>query len=73
MAALYEELLAALSPGVRLPDALLVNDLERGGGVALSLGRGDALEALRAAGAEHAIVSGSGPTVVGIWWGSGAA
>ena len=32
---------------------------------------GDALEAVRAAGAEQAMVSGSGPTVVGIWWGLG--
>jgi homoserine kinase len=33
---------------------------------------GEALAAVREAGAEHTLVSGSGPTIVGIWWGSGA-
>lgn len=67
----YAELLAALAPGSQLPDHLLVNDLQP---AALSLcpSCADALDALRAEGAEHAIVSGSGPTVVGIWWGLGA-
>lgn len=65
------ELLAALAPAAGLPERLLVNDLE-----AAAVSRcpwcGEALEAMRAAGAEHAMVSGSGPTVVGIWWGLGA-
>ena len=62
---------AALAPGAGLPERLLVNDLEPAA-VSLCPWCGDALEAVRAAGAEHAIVSGSGPTVVGIWWGPGA-
>ena len=37
----------------------------------MPVGARDALAAVRAAGAEHAIVPGSGPTVVGIWWGDG--
>ena len=68
---LYEELVAALAPDPELPDRLLVNDLEPAA-VSLCPGCGDALDAMRAAGAEHAMVSGSGPTVVGIWWGLGA-
>ncbi len=67
----YEELVAALLPDARLSDRLLVNGLESAA-VSLCPWSGDALEALRAAGAEHAMVSGSGPTVVGIWWGLGA-
>jgi 4-diphosphocytidyl-2-C-methyl-D-erythritol kinase len=49
----------------------LVNDLEP---AALSLRPviGRALEAVRAAGAEHAMVSGSGPTVFGLFGGWGA-
>ena len=34
---------------------------------------GDALGALRGAGADHAIVCGSGPTAAGIYWGGHAA
>jgi 4-diphosphocytidyl-2-C-methyl-D-erythritol kinase len=69
--ALYGELVAALAPDVGLPARLLVNDLEAAA-VSLCPWCGEALEAMRAAGAEHALVSGSGPTVVGIWWGLGA-
>ena len=69
--ALYDELVAALAGETRLPDHLIVNDLEPAA-VSLCPWCGDALEAMRAAGAEHAMVSGSGPTVVGIWWGLGA-
>jgi 4-diphosphocytidyl-2-C-methyl-D-erythritol kinase len=49
----------------------LVNDLEP---AALSLRPeiGQALEALRDAGAEHAMVSGSGPTVFGLFFGADA-
>jgi 4-diphosphocytidyl-2-C-methyl-D-erythritol kinase len=68
---LYQELVGALAPAAALPSNLLVNDLEPAA-VSLCPWCGDALEALRAAGAEHAMVSGSGPTVVGIWWGLGA-
>lgn len=69
--ALYEDLVVALTPDALLTDNLLVNDLEPAA-VSLCPWCGDALEAMRAAGAEHAMVSGSGPTVVGIWWGLGA-
>jgi 4-diphosphocytidyl-2-C-methyl-D-erythritol kinase len=67
----YEELVAVLLPDGELNDRLLVNDLEPAA-VSLCPWSGEALDALRAAGAEHAMVSGSGPTVVGIWWGLGA-
>ena len=33
----------------------------------------EALEAVRGAGADHALVCGSGPTVAGLWWGGDAA
>jgi len=68
---LYDELVAALVPDGSLPDRLLVNDLEPAA-VSLCPWCGDALDALRAVGAQHAMVSGSGPTVVGIWWDLGA-
>jgi 4-diphosphocytidyl-2-C-methyl-D-erythritol kinase len=55
----------------RLPDRLIVNDLQDAA-LALCPACGEALAALRAGGAEHAMVSGSGPTVVGIWWGDQA-
>lgn len=71
LADLHAALVAALAPGARLPDALLVNDLQAAA-VSLCPWCGDALAAVREAGAEHALVSGSGPTVVGIWWGTGA-
>ncbi|MDE3132470.1 MAG: 4-(cytidine 5'-diphospho)-2-C-methyl-D-erythritol kinase [Acidobacteriota bacterium] len=68
---LYGELVATLAPDAGLPARLLVNDLEAAA-VSLCPWCGEALAAMRAAGAEHALVSGSGPTVVGIWWGLGA-
>jgi 4-diphosphocytidyl-2-C-methyl-D-erythritol kinase len=71
LAARYQDLLAALSRGVRPRDELIVNDLERAA-VSLCPSITAVLEDVLAAGAEHALVSGSGPTVVGIWWGSGA-
>lgn len=74
--ALYGALVAALTPGsgapATLPGELLVNDLQPAA-VSLCPSCAEVLEALRAAGAEHAMVSGSGPTVVGIWWGADAA
>lgn len=68
----YAELVEALAPGARLPPGLIVNDLQPAA-VSLCPWCGEALAAVRAAGADHALVSGSGPTVVGIWWGAGAA
>lgn len=68
---LYGELVSGLAAEPALASALIVNDLEPAA-VSLCPWCGDALEAVRAAGAEHAMVSGSGPTVVGIWWGLGA-
>jgi 4-diphosphocytidyl-2-C-methyl-D-erythritol kinase len=65
---LYGELVQALRPGERLAPGLIVNDLQPAA-VSLCPWCAEALEALRAAGAEHAMVSGSGPTVVGLWWG----
>ncbi len=67
----YAELVVALGTGGRLPDELVVNDLEPAA-ISLCPWSGVAIEAVRAAGADHALVSGSGPTVVGIWWGDGA-
>ena len=67
-----EELLQALGAGGPLPGELLVNELEP---AALSLRPevNDALNATRAAGADYALVSGSGPTVFGLIWGEDAA
>jgi len=55
-----------------LPLALAVNDLEPAAR-ALCPAIGAALEAARAAGADHAMVSGSGPTVFGMFAGPGGA
>lgn len=57
-----------LSAGSRPPADLLVNDLEP---AALSLAPSltASLAAMAAAGAEPAIVCGSGPTVIGVFWG----
>ena len=68
----HEELVAALRPGARIPCQLLVNDLAPAA-VSLCPPIAGALQAARAAGAEHAIVCGSGPTVAGLYWGAGAA
>lgn len=68
----YEQLVAALAPPPGLPEGTIVNDLERAA-VSLCPWCGGALQAVRMVGAEQALVSGSGPTVVGIWWGSGSA
>jgi 4-diphosphocytidyl-2-C-methyl-D-erythritol kinase len=69
---LYAALLGELRPNARLPDELVVNDLEP---AALSLcpAIGDTLEAVLATGADRALVCGSGPTVAGLYWGSDAA
>ena len=65
----YGRLAAALAAAESLPGELLVNDLQAAA-VSLCPWSGEALEAVLAAGAEHALVSGSGPTVVGLWWGA---
>lgn len=52
----------------RLPDALAVNDLQSAA-LALAPAIGDALAAARRAGADHSLVCGSGPTVIGLFWG----
>jgi 4-diphosphocytidyl-2-C-methyl-D-erythritol kinase len=64
------ERLLARSDGKLQPE-LLVNDLEP---AALSLcpDVASALEALREAGVDHALVCGSGPTVAGLCWGADA-
>jgi 4-diphosphocytidyl-2-C-methyl-D-erythritol kinase len=66
------DLRAALRSGKDLPADLLVNDLEPAA-ISLCPEIGVALSAVRAAGAEHAMVSGSGPTVFGLLTGSDAA
>jgi 4-diphosphocytidyl-2-C-methyl-D-erythritol kinase len=52
-----------------LPAELLVNDLEPAAR-SLCPSIDDALAATRDAGADHVLVSGSGPTVVGLFWGA---
>jgi 4-diphosphocytidyl-2-C-methyl-D-erythritol kinase len=63
-----EELASALAHGAALPAAteLLHNDLQRAA-VSLHGGIAEALRALGAAGARPALVSGSGPTVIGLF------
>ena len=50
----------------------IVNDLQPAT-LSLAPGLADTLDAVGDAGAEHALVCGSGPTVAGIFWGSDAA
>jgi len=69
--ALELELPRAFAPGSQPPRALVTNDLEPAA-VSLCPWCGTALEELAALGAEQAMVSGSGPTVFGLWWGAGA-
>lgn len=71
---LYAALVAALEPamgGARIPERLLVNDLQEAA-VSLCPEIAERLEALSSVGAEQVLVSGSGPTTVGIRWGEGA-
>ncbi|HLY49162.1 MAG TPA: hypothetical protein VKR21_08200 [Solirubrobacteraceae bacterium] len=65
------ELEASLEPGERLPNALLINDLEPATR-SLCPQIDDALLALRNAGADRVLVCGSGPTVAGLYWGADA-
>lgn len=66
-----ERLSGWLRHGARLPAELLVNDLEPAAR-SLCPAVGDALAALRGAGADVALVCGSGPTCAGLWWGDEA-
>jgi 4-diphosphocytidyl-2-C-methyl-D-erythritol kinase len=69
LAGLRSELEFALAgPGVMLGPRLLVNDLEPAS-LSLRPEIGAALEAALESGSESAIVCGSGPTVIGVFWG----
>ncbi len=68
LAAGHQRLLDALVSGGRLPAELVVNDLEPAA-ISLLPQVGDALRAVRDAGADEALVCGSGPTVAGLFWG----
>jgi 4-diphosphocytidyl-2-C-methyl-D-erythritol kinase len=74
LATLHAELRAALpaidTAPATLPETLLVNDLEPAA-VSLCPSIAAALADVRAAGADHAFVCGSGPTVAGLFWGNG--
>jgi len=71
LAQLARELREALAEGAALPPAeLLENDLQAAA-CALCPEIEPALALARAAGAEHALVSGSGPTVIGLFPGAG--
>jgi 4-diphosphocytidyl-2-C-methyl-D-erythritol kinase len=65
-AALQERRRAVEADGADLPDDLVVNDLEPAAR-ALCPAVDEALRAVRAAGADRALVCGSGPTVVGLF------
>ncbi len=64
----HAHLIAEVTPGARLSDELLVNDLGPAA-EALCPPVSAALEDAREAGADRTIVCGSGPTVVGVFWG----
>jgi 4-diphosphocytidyl-2-C-methyl-D-erythritol kinase len=67
-----EELERVLADGARLPGSLLVNDLEAAArSLCPRISHG--LEAARGAGADEVLVCGSGPTVIGVYWGEGGA
>lgn len=69
---LYASLVAAVGPGgAVIPAELLVNDLHEAA-VSLRPAIADLLDALASVGAERVMVSGSGPTAIGIRWGEGA-
>ncbi len=65
---LYERCVAALHDGARLPDELIVNDL-RAAAVSLCPAITAALRRRARRGADNVLVSGSGPTVAGLFWG----
>jgi 4-diphosphocytidyl-2-C-methyl-D-erythritol kinase len=64
-----EQVLAWLAAGGSPPPELLVNDLEPAARALCPL-IDRALDDLRSAGAEHVLVSGSGPTVFGVFAGA---
>jgi 4-diphosphocytidyl-2-C-methyl-D-erythritol kinase len=65
-------LAAAVASGGALPEEIAVNDLEPAT-VSLAPSVSGTLQAVRRAGADQALVCGSGPTVMGIFWGGDAA
>jgi 4-diphosphocytidyl-2-C-methyl-D-erythritol kinase len=67
----YRSVGRALKAGGRLPEELIVNDLEPAA-ISLCPSIAETLDAVRGTGAEQALVCGSGPTVVGLWWGEDA-
>lgn len=64
----HARLIAALTPGARLSDELMVNDLGPAA-EALCPPVTAALQDARGAGADRTLVCGSGPTVIGVFWG----
>lgn len=62
----------AFAAGVRPPDDALVNDLEPAA-TSLQPSIAATLARVRAAGADQALMCGSGPTVAGVFWGAEAA
>jgi 4-diphosphocytidyl-2-C-methyl-D-erythritol kinase len=68
LAALHSRLVSAIAAHRPVPESLIVNDLQP---AALSLRPQIAppLELAREVGADQAILCGSGPTVIGIFWG----
>lgn len=68
-----EQLISALGSGAAVPAAteLLHNDLQRAA-VSLCPEILQALDQAHEAGADHVLVSGSGPTVLGLYWRRGA-
>jgi 4-diphosphocytidyl-2-C-methyl-D-erythritol kinase len=72
LAARLAEIEQALVAGARPPGSLLVNDLEPAA-QSLCPQIEEALQAVRDAGVDQAMVCGSGPTVAGLCWGAEAA
>jgi 4-diphosphocytidyl-2-C-methyl-D-erythritol kinase len=66
--AVRAELEAALESDSDLPSRLMVNDLEPAA-ISLCPAISEVHGAVREAGADHALVCGSGPTVAGLYWG----
>jgi 4-diphosphocytidyl-2-C-methyl-D-erythritol kinase len=72
LASVHGDLESSLAgAGAALPGRLVVNDLEPAS-LSLRPEITSALECAREAGAEHALVCGSGPTVIGLFWGAEA-
>ena len=69
---LHASVARAAAPGAVLAGELVVNDLEPAT-VALAPAVSELLEDLRQAGADQVLVCGSGPTVMGIYWGGDGA